>query len=442
MSRRLVLTGALVALVWAAPGRAQVPFSSNIVPNRTSLARLGLERQWMAVAPLAGDERLLAISMAEDLLFAQTSKGFFHVFNSESGQHLWTSRLGKTAIESPGASVNSYAVVVTNMNTLFVLDRKTGRPIWSHDLGARPTSSTAADEDRAMVGLVNGKIYAYNLKDKDPVSKKSKLADKPLEAWNWQTDGEIHTRPLPAGRICVFGSDDGKVYTAFSDERTLLYRIATGGPIGTGFGTVGTRLLLAPSGDNNLYGIDVLTARILWTFASGAPIKQEPMVGDEEIFVVNSAGFLSALDPNNGSVRWTTSTHGGRLLSIGTKRVYLESDHGDLFIVDRSTGQTIFDPKATRDRIGLDLRLYEHGITNRLNDRLFFATSSGMIISLRELGQTKPRLLRDAKSQPFAYIPPEGVSLNPPLPAPPTEPPAEEKPAEPGGVPAPGDPPK
>src|SRR6516164_2470906 len=94
MSRRLVLTGALVALVWAAPVRAQVPFSSHIVPNRTSLARLGLERQWMAVAPLTGDERLLGISMAEDLLFAQTSKGFLHVFNSESGQHLWTSRLG------------------------------------------------------------------------------------------------------------------------------------------------------------------------------------------------------------------------------------------------------------------------------------------------------------------------------------------------------------
>jgi outer membrane protein assembly factor BamB len=439
MSRRHVLAGVLVALASSSSLRAQIPFPKDLLPTRTALARLGLEQQWMSVVPLFGDERLQAISMAEDLLFAQTNKGYFHAFNAESGQLIWTARLGTQSIEAQGASLNSFAVFVTSMDSLYALDRATGHPLWVAKLLAQPSSSTAADEDRAMVGLVNGKIYAYDLKMKDPKSGKIKLADKPIEAWNWQTGAAVRTRPLPAGRIVVFGSDDGKVYVGLADERKMLFRIATGGAIGTGFGTIGTRLLLVPSADTVFYGVDVLSSKVLWTFPTGTPIGQEPMVGDQDVFVVNSVGLLSSIDPNNGSVHWTTSTKGGRLLAIGSKRIYLESHDDDLFIIDRATGQMIADPKSTRDRVGLNLRPYELGITNRLNDRLYFGTTSGMVISLRELGQTKPRLLRDPKALPFGYIPPEGISL---APTGPTIAPEAVPPAEGADAPAPGDAPK
>ena len=35
-----------------------------------------------------------------------------------------------------------------------------------------------------------------------------------------------------------------------------------------------------------------------------------------------------------------------------------------------------------------------------------------MIISLREIGQTQPRLLRDPKMPPFGFVPPEGLKPN------------------------------
>ena len=433
MSRRLALTFFLVTLT-AVPAQAQTPFASDLLPTRTALARVGLERQWMAVIPVIGDERVLSISMSDNLFFAQTNKGHFHTFDAETGQLLWTARLGSQSARPRGASVNSFAVFVTNMNTLYALDRKTGRSIWTQGLlGTLPSSSTACDEDRVMVGLANGKIYGFGLKEKIKDSTKTKISDHAIEVWNWQTGRTIETRPLPAARIVAFGSDDGKVYVAFGDERTMLYRIATGGPIGAGLGSFGSRLLLIPSEDRILYAVDILTAEVKWTFASGSSIAQEPLVANKEIFMVNTGGELSSIDPTNGTARWTTQTPGGRLVTVGEKKVYLRSHNGDLFVVNRENGQMIIDARASLERAGLNIRGFDQFTTNRMNDRMYFGTSSGMLICLREMGQVTPRLLRDPKAPPFGTVPPEGVSLTPAPVFSPTEektdaPPAAEKP--------------
>ena len=192
-------------------------------------------------------------------------------------------------------------------------------------------------------------------------------------------------------------------------------------PIGEGLGAFGTRLLLVPSADNNLYGVDLLAAKVIWTFPSGAPIEQEPMVADQDVYTVNTAGNLSQIDPANGEPRWTQPTQGGRLAAVSGTKLYLRSYNLDLFVMDRKTGRTLVDPGETHARIGLNLREYDLDIVNRFNDRLYFATSSGMIVCLRETGNPRPRLLRDPKALPFGYVPPEGLKPTPP-PAPPRPP--------------------
>ena len=67
------------------------------------------------------------------------------------------------------------------------------------------------------------------------------------------------------------------------------------------------------------------------------------------------------------------------------------------------------DPRVTYERAGLNLREYHVSLTNNLNDRLYMATSAGLVICLREIGQLQPSPLRDSKQPPFGYIPPEGA---------------------------------
>jgi outer membrane protein assembly factor BamB len=306
-------------------------------------------------------------------------------------------------------------VFVSNADVFYALDKATGRTIWKYALGKIPTCPPACDEDRAMLGLASGKIYAYDLKRKDDKGNVSLLAS-PVEAWNWATGGPMRTRPLPAENVTAFGSEDGKAYVVMSAERTPLFRISTGGPIGEGLAGFGTRTLLVPSADDNLYAVDLFTADVIWTFPSAAPIQQEPMVADQDIYVINTVGNLSSLDPATGQPRWTTSTHGGRLAAISATKVYLRSADLDLFAVDRKTGRTVAGPAETHQRAGLNLRDYDLNIVNRFNDRLFFATGSGMIVCLREAGQVQPRPLKDPKALPLGYVPPEGIKVTPPAP--------------------------
>ena len=97
MSRRIAPVWALLILTLAGPAaRAQVPFATDLVPKRSTLARLGLERQWTAVIPLYGTERLLRISRSSDLFFAQTDHGAVHTYNAETGQLMWSASVGET----------------------------------------------------------------------------------------------------------------------------------------------------------------------------------------------------------------------------------------------------------------------------------------------------------------------------------------------------------
>jgi PQQ-like domain len=406
------------------------------IPTRTALSRLGLEQHWTAFVPITGDERVLGISLAEGMVFARSNKGYIHAFDSETGQRFWTVRLGEATSRFTPASVNSYAVFVANLNRLYALDRRTGTLLWVKGLSSLPSCPAACDEDRVMVGFSSGKLYGFGLKVQE--EGKTRISDKPIDVWNWQTAGTMQTRPLAAGKFVVFGSDDGKVYVAMSDEPTMLYRIATAGPIGTGFGTHGTRLLLVPSADRKLYGVDLMTAKVLWTYASGAPIQQEPLVSQDDVYIVNAAGLLVSIDTTSGTARWSISTQGGPLITVGTKRVYLKSVDQDLFIVDRTSGQMLADPRSTIERAGLNLRCFDFNPTNRFSDRLFFADSSGLIVVLREQGAISPTPHRDPKALPFGYIPPEGVSLTPKSPAEAAPPAAGAAPAPEGAPPPAG----
>jgi outer membrane protein assembly factor BamB len=435
----------VVTILAGVPARAQMPFPTNLVPARTTLERLGLERQWFGVIPLVETERLLRISLAEGILFAQTNYARLHSFDAESGRHLWSAQFGERSGFARGVAANSFAVFVTNANILHALDKKTGRPIWTYNLGTIPTCTPACDEDRVIVGLTSGKLIAFALKKKDPKGVTEHILTSVTPEWSWQTAGPILTRPLPALHVVAYAGGKGAAYVAMTEEVTELYRFPTGGLIGEGLGAYGSRTLLIPSADYNLYAVDLLTARLFWLFPSGAPIEQEPLVADHDIFVANTAGNLSRLNPVTGTPRWTVSTQGGQLVAISATRVYLRSYNLDLFVIDRATGKTLADPGETHVRAGLNLRDYDLNVVNRFNDRMYFATPSGMIIALREPGQLQPRLLHNPKAVPFGYVPPEGLKGPPPeTPAaePPTTdgvtPPASDA-AAPGGEPAAAD---
>ena len=410
MSRRLALLCLALTLA-AGSATAQAPYGRDAIPSRRSLSRINLDLQWTGVAPLGAAEKLIELSVDAGILFAQTNHASFHAFDAETGRLLWTAHLGQLTPHAEPASVNSFAVFVTNGNSLFALDRKSGGQMWVKELADIPSSATNADEERVMVGLESGKVINYD-------------ARTGVEKWNVQTNARINSRPLLATRVVAFGSEDKKLYLSKIERPQLLWRFATGAPIDAPLGFHGVRTLIVPSTDKNVYAIDLFTGESRWTIGTGAPVKQEPIVADDDVYVVNVAGFLSSIDVKSGEIRWTISTLGGRILSVSQTKIYLESHDDDLFVIDRATGKVVYDPATTFGRAGVKLREYSLAPTNRLDDRLYFGTTNGLLICLRETSQVAPRMIRDPKAKPFGYIPPEGypdAPAAPPVATPPVE---------------------
>jgi outer membrane protein assembly factor BamB len=332
MPRRLMSAWVGLLLV-ATIAQAQIPFSKDLMPARTSLARLGLERHWFNVIPLGGNaEKVSEVSIDEGLVFAQTDKANFFAYDAESGRLLWTANFGKFSVDAYPASANSTMIFVTNSNTLHALDRKTGREVWTVNFESIPAGSTSADEDYVWVGMNSGMLHTLRAKDGK-------------ELWNVQSRGALTSRPHPAGRVIAYASHDGRVYASRTNFSQPLWQWAAGGPVTAPLGAYGIRTLLVPSLDKSLYAVDLFTAETKWNFPTGAPVEQEPLVSGDDVFVINNQGSLSSINAMSGSLNWTISTLNGSLLGVTKTRVYLESMDGDLFIVDRGTGQVLFSPR-------------------------------------------------------------------------------------------------
>jgi outer membrane protein assembly factor BamB len=435
MSRRVALALLLLGLS-STSVRAQLGLPRSTIPTRTALARVGLERAWETFVPLSTTERVVAISLAgvpdketrairATLLFVQTDHANLHAYDAETGRYRWGANLGRASLNAEGVSVNSDRVFATNFRTLFCLDLETGRTVWKATLDAAPSSPTAADEEHVVVGLASGKLSGFTVRDHSHDEKPGFSAA--TNAFNWQTRKPITGRPIPADRVVAFGSEDGRAYVAQIEPKLLLFRFLTGDAIRASIGTLGSRTLLVPSTDNNLYAVDLFDGTTRWTYPSGAPIDQEPLVAEREIYLLNNEGDLTSLNSENGQPLWSLNIRRAQILALSPTRIYGRSLDGDLAFVDRASGKILAMPRDTAERAGLNLREFSLALTNHLNDRLYFTTPSGFLISLHELGQHQPVPLRPAGGVPFGYIADEAPAETPPA-TPPAE--AEEAPVE------------
>ncbi len=302
-----------------------------------------------------------------------------------------------------------------------------------------------------MLDRTEQSIKAQLNKPRNPSEAELAPVSPGTSLFNWKTDGPVMGRPIIAHHALAFASKDGRVYVAKITPPKLVYRFLTGGPISAGLGGLGTRTLLVPSGDSNLYAIDLYTGDRKWTFASGQPIERPCLITGTAIYVVNSAGAVSSIDAATGQPFWTIETGRSHFLALSPTKIYMMNEDHDLAILDRATGKLVATPRATFERAGLNLRGFDLPMPNPDNDRLYFGTHSGLVVCVRETGQLSPALLRDPnKEKAFGVLPeevmptqPGAAAPTPPGEAAPVPPPGETTPpaAPPGGAepPAPGD---
>ena len=110
------------------------------------------------------------------------------------------------------------------------------------------------------------------------------------------------------------------------------------------------------------------------------PIDVSPLAVDEMVFVTTREGELTCLDPESGEAKWTARGI-KRFLSASTNRLYCATIDHRLVVIDTATGSRIASHSIDRAAVPF---------VNIASDRLYLASSEGVLTCLRESGRRWP----------------------------------------------------
>jgi len=168
--------------------------------------------------------------------------------------------------------------------------------------------------------------------------------------------------------------------------------------------TFGDNLYLATA-DSNFISLSVRELREPSTaantlprgkFTTGGPIQQKPVLTDDSIYAVGERWGLirlrhQTLEPlwnerlPDGRVRARPNGEVAEVLSVSPNYVFALDRRGKLLVIDAVRGTTLSS---------LDVSAFSVPVTNDVNDRVYLASNSGLLLCLRDRNKVVPVALR------------------------------------------------
>lgn len=386
------------------------------LPTTQYLSRYGLERAWWSQATVNPKrDKVKYMVIDEENVYLQSTGGTVTAFDADSGKRLWAVQLGnRDEPIFPGVSNDQHFLAVNGM-TLYCVARFSGDVLWELKLPAMPSAGTAVDDDHIYIGTLDGSVYSFELRKIKDLAKRNLLPTWSFQSmrWRYRTGKEITTPAYSTGRLVNFASRDGSLYAVSATERQLTWQFETNAPITAPFAATDVSLVLA-SEDFYVYCLNRDNGLVRWEYASGFPIRKAPRVIGEDVYVLPDRGGMFNLTLANGDEKWSRPGI-TNFLAATKKRLFTSDATGNVVILNRANGKPLGS---------LPLRAYNVRLENERTDRLYLATSSGLIICLREQGSEFAQYHKFPDRSPVV---PEVEPDEPVVPAPPN--PADEQPA-------------
>jgi outer membrane protein assembly factor BamB len=366
--------------------------------------RVGLTRAWAAQAGMDRTrDRLMSLTLAGNTLLTQTQQGVFQAIDAETGARDWSLSVGKRRYPSFAPAANGRFVAMINGNTLYLLDQRTARIVNEFPLEFAPASAPVMDDRRVYCMLSNGFMVSHELEaaktpaDKaDPAAKEEIVATvnadafKPTEVGEEyipseafplrsQSEGFPVSAPIAIPGKVAWTTDAGKMYIFDTVNEGLLFEFRTQAEC-LASPDCAEGVFFVTSRDRSAYAVDSTTGIAIWRYNSDDPINEPPVVLDGVVYVFPREDGIHALDAKKGNLLWKTAGP-ARFLSASPTRLYLTDVPGNLMVLDRQTGARLGTLPTSRLKIQA---------LNRINDRIYLGTDTGMIQCLHEIGLDQP----------------------------------------------------
>ncbi len=419
-----------VGLCAVSVSHAQGVWKGYIIPQAYANSQ-GLERQWIAKTDFnpytKAAEHVHGMIFDRDAVFTVTDDGTVQAFEAETGKTKWLAYTKTKGRLVQGLAASRYYVAFTAGSTLYVLNRENGRILLDASVPAIPTNDLTLGECRAYVPAINGLVYIFNLQPmEDPFKEfgvsESNLTERERQARHQEFINSLrlektHKEPesirsigtlkvSPVTTRCSDGREfvvwpTGSKLVTLSEVRlnenggvTERYNIPTMGesicpvaykaydpanPNNTGIVFAGTL-------EGFVYALREASGKLLWRFPTGEIIKDAPVYVDNDLFVVTTLSGMYCLDAETGGdgksadAKWY-SPGVCKFIACSKHRVYALDQGHMMLILDRVSGQKIS---------AVPMMDYKFICVNTQNDRIYFATETGVVQCLREMALTTP----------------------------------------------------
>jgi outer membrane protein assembly factor BamB len=199
-----------------------------------------------ALDALTGEERWRAPrirtppAVSGDIVYVGSLDQNILALDAATGSEIWRSANGGPDTYPSPVVYRGYVFGCTSFGSLYALERRTGRELWSFPKG-KGVCSMAVSNDTVYIGSGDGVVYAIDTLTRD-------------EIWRFQAADELWAPLVVADSVVYIGGVDG-----------------------------------------SLYAIDGSSGEEAWRFDLGATVYSSPAVIDGVVYVTSQDGYLHAI---------------------------------------------------------------------------------------------------------------------------------------------------
>jgi outer membrane protein assembly factor BamB len=238
----------------------------------------------------------------------------------------------------------------------------------------------------------------------------------PELAWEFGTDGQVISSPVPVGNMLFVTSYDGRLYAlagegegdvqgdgypVFKADTTGTNAVGSDGPSrdveeNWSFSTHG-RVIQTPvvsdgdvffgSEDNYIYSVSAETGEENWRFDAGRVVAgASPAIVDGTVYVptgnsteMNENGVLYALDSETGDEIWATEFEGGLGAApvVDDGRLYTGCQDNSYYALDAETGEEVWSFEGDNVFCGSRAALMDGVVYAGCEDHSMYALNAG-----------------------------------------------------------------
>jgi outer membrane protein assembly factor BamB len=239
---------------------------------------------------------------------------------ADTGHVRWTAHVG--ASETSPLLIGDRLFVGGWDGTVYALDARSGRRLWTFRTGGAVKGGLAAAGGRVYAGSYDGHVYGLDAATGRLIWRASGLPQL-------FGHGTFYSTPVIAhGRVYI-GSTDGRMYSFGARTGRLRWSHHTGGYV-YGSAAAWRGLVLVGSYDHRFYAFDAATGDVRWRFEANGPISGSATVIGGTAYFATLRGMTYSLATGNGRLLWSFGdgkyappvSDGKRLYLVGYGIIY------------------------------------------------------------------------------------------------------------------------